>query len=54
MKRTRVAEKARGGKAPERLLRGKSKTTAAAHESKTSASGDLRRGRPLARRDDPE
>ncbi len=51
VKSTRVAAKATGGKAPERSLRGRSRITAAAQESKTSASGDLRRAKPLLRRD---
>ena len=53
VKSTRVAAKAREGKASERPLRGKSTITAAALKSTTSASGDLRRAKLLLRRDDP-
>src|SRR5829696_2677169 len=53
VKSTRVAAKARGGKAPESSLRGISRITAAAQESKTCVSSDLRRVKPLLRRDDP-
>ena len=45
-KRTRVAAKARRWHSPETLLRGKSRITAAALKSNTSASGDLRRAKP--------
>ena len=53
MKSTRVAAKATGGKATERSLRGRSRITAAALKSKTSASVDLRRAKPLLHREDP-
>jgi len=53
VKSTRVAAKARGGKTPESSLRGRSRITATTHESKTRASGDLRRVKPLLRRENP-
>src|SRR5215211_7476769 len=53
VKSTRVAAKATRGKASERPLRGKSRITAAALKSKTSASGEFRRATLLLRSDDP-
>jgi hypothetical protein len=53
VKSTRVAAKARGGKAPKSSLRGRSRITAATHESITRASGDLRRDKPLLRCENP-
>jgi hypothetical protein len=45
-----AAAKATGGMAPERLLRGRSRITAAAQKISTRASGDLERAEPPARK----